>query len=155
MTATDVAVRKTLTVKAPIDKAFRVFTDGFDSWWPRSHHIGGADLKQAVLEPRTGGRWYEIGVDGSECEWGEVLVWEPPQRLVVTWQINGQWQYDPDFRTEVEVRFVAEAPDLTRVEFEHRDLERFGVDQEQIVAGFNSDGGWTGLLEAFAKAAAA
>ncbi|HEV2375765.1 MAG TPA: SRPBCC family protein [Streptosporangiaceae bacterium] len=155
MSITEVALRKTLTVNAPIDKAFRVFTEGFDTWWPRSHKIGNADLKQAVIEGREGGRWYEVGADGSECDWGRVLVWDPPARLVLAWQIDGDWHYDPGFLTEVEVLFVAEGPDRTRVEFEHRDLDRFGEAKKEIAEAFDSEGGWTGLLAAYAQAATA
>jgi uncharacterized protein YndB with AHSA1/START domain len=155
MTVTDLAVRKRVTVEAPVDKAFRVFTEGIDSWWSREHHIGATELKRAVLEPREGGRWYEIGVDEAECEWGRVLHWEPPSRLVLAWQIDGSWHFDPTLVTEVEVRFVAETPDRTRVELEHRNLERFGDAQEQIRVSFDSPGGWQGLLGAFAQATAA
>ena len=103
----------TITVDAPIDQAFRTFTDAFGSWWPAEYHIGQADMATAILEPREGGRWYEQGTDGSECDWGRVLAWEPPHRLVVTWQINGQWQYDPDpaHASEIEVRFTADGRD--------------------------------------------
>jgi uncharacterized protein YndB with AHSA1/START domain len=86
----------TITVQVPVDRAFRVFTDAFGNWWPAEFHIGQADMATAVLEPRAGGRWYEQGVDGSQSDWGRVLAWEPPHRLVLTWQINGHWQYDPD-----------------------------------------------------------
>ena len=152
MTMTETAVRKTVTVDVPVERAFRVFTERIDDWWIREHHIGSADLEHVVVEPRAGGRWYEIGVDGSECEWGSVLEWEPPNRLVLGWQISSSWQYDPDLLTTVEVRFVAENPDRTRVELEHRDLDRFGDDADQMREGFDSEGGWQGLLECFAKA---
>ena len=89
-------IRGTITVAVPAEQAFAVFTGSFGSWWPREYHIGQAEMADAVVEPRAGGRWYERGTDGSECDWGRVLAWEPPRRLVVTWQINGQWQYDPD-----------------------------------------------------------
>jgi uncharacterized protein YndB with AHSA1/START domain len=146
------AVRKELVVEAPQERAFRVFTEGINRWWPRAHHIGKAELKEAVLEPRAGGRWYERGVDGSECLWGKVLVYEPPRRLVLAWQINAQWQYDETLSTEVEVRFTSEGPKRTRVELEHRDLERFGEQQEQIGKAFES--GWSGILAEFQKVAA-
>jgi uncharacterized protein YndB with AHSA1/START domain len=105
----------TITVDAPIEPTFRVFTDSFGSWWPAEYHIGQAEMATAILEPRAGGRWYEQGVDGSECDWGRVVAWEPPHRLVVTWQINGHWQYDPDPEraSEIEVRFAADGPDQT------------------------------------------
>ena len=153
MSMTDVAVRKNVTVNTSAVKAFTVFTDSFDSWWPRSHKIGNADLKQAVLEGRPGGRWYEIDVDGSVCDWGRVLVWDPPTRLVLAWQIDANWHFDPELLTEVEVRFVAVGPERTRVELEHRDLDRFGDAHEQIRSAFDSEGGWPGLLAAFALAA--
>jgi uncharacterized protein YndB with AHSA1/START domain len=144
----------TITVDAPIDQAFRVFTDAFGSWWPAEYHIGQADMATAILEPHQGGRWYEQGTDGSECDWGRVLAWEPPHRLVVTWQINGQWQYDPDpeHASEIEVRFTADRRDRTIVQLEHRLLDRL-VDGQQLREGITGGGGWTGLLELFAKAA--
>ncbi|HYY79591.1 MAG TPA: SRPBCC family protein [Actinomycetes bacterium] len=145
----------TVTVGVPVERAFRVFTDSFNSWWPPEYHIGGADIAEAVLEPRPGGRWYERGVDGSECDWGRVLAWEPPHRLVVTWQINGEWQYDPDpeHASEIEVRFTADGPGQTVVELEHRLLERL-VGGEALRDGITGGGGWTSLLERFAKAVA-
>lgn len=155
MSMTEVAVRQSVTVNAPISKAFTVFTEGFNTWWPRTHKIGRADLREAVLECRPDGRWYEIDADGSECEWGRVLAWEPPARLVLAWQIDASWQFDPDLVTEVEVRFTADGPQRTRVELEHRDLDRFGDAQEQVSAALRSDGGWPGILAGFAEAAAA
>jgi uncharacterized protein YndB with AHSA1/START domain len=147
-------VRRSITVRAPIDRAFAVFTDGLDRWWPREHHIGDPDLAEAVLEPRAGGRWYERGVDGSECEWGTVLAWEPPHRLVLSWQIGADWRYDPDasHASEIEARFIAEGPEQTRVEFEHRAFERHGAGGEKIAAAVGSPEGWDGTLENFAKA---
>jgi uncharacterized protein YndB with AHSA1/START domain len=145
---------KTVVVDAPRDHAFEVFTKRFDTWWPREHHLRDADMAEAVLEPREGGRWYERSVDGGECDWGRVLVWEPPERLVVTWQITAAWSYDPDFVTEVEVRFVSEADDRTRVELEHRHLDRFGDKEDEMRRTFASPGGWSGLLERFAREAA-
>jgi uncharacterized protein YndB with AHSA1/START domain len=147
-------VRRTLTVRAPQARAFEVFTAGFGRWWPVGHSIGKSPQKAAILEPRVGGRWYEIGEDGSECQWGEVLVFEPPSRLVLAWQINAEWRFDPDLVTEVEVRFAAEGPNATRVELEHRHLERLGEAAERARAAFDSPGGWGGILERFAQAAA-
>lgn len=146
-------VRKEIVVEAPLEHAFRTFTEGMDRWWPRAHHIGKAELKEAVLELRAGGRWYERGVDGSECLWGKVLVYELPRRLVLAWQINGQWQYDETLLTEVEVRFTSEGPRRTRVELEHRHLERFGEHADAVRKAFDSTNGWPGLLAAFEKIA--
>jgi uncharacterized protein YndB with AHSA1/START domain len=145
----------TVTVGVPVEQAFRVFTDSMHTWWPAQYHIGQADMAQAILEPREGGRWYEQGVDGSECDWGRVLAWEPPHRLVVTWQVNGQWQYDPDpaRASEIEIRFTPDGPEQTTVELEHRLLERL-VDGQAIRDALVSGGGWTAMLELFAKAAA-
>jgi uncharacterized protein YndB with AHSA1/START domain len=147
-------VRKSLTVHASIAHAFHVFTTAFDTWWPREHHIGKADLLAAVIEPRAGGRWFERGVDGSECEWGRVLVYEPPSRVVLSWHLNGEWQYDPDpsHASEVDVRFIPDGPGRTKVEFEHRHIER-AAHAEQLRAGVDSPQGWTGLLELFAARA--
>lgn len=149
-------VRHAVTVPLPIERAFSVFTEGFDRWWPRTHKIGAADMAEAVLEPRAGGRWYERGADGSECDWGTVRVFDPPRRLVVTWQINAQWQYDPDpaRASEVEVTFTEDAAG-TRVELEHRLIERHGPDSEELRKAVDSGGGWPGLLDLYTKAAAA
>jgi len=149
---TQTAVRQAVTVSASRERAFEVFTREFNRWWPRSHKIGPAALAEAVIEGREGGRWYERDVDGSECEWGRVLVWEPPARLVLAWQISGEWAYDADLHTEVEVSFVAEAPERTRVELEHRGLDAFGEKMDDMRRSFDSPGGWTGILKDFAAA---
>lgn len=151
MTATELTIRKSVRVNVPPEQAFRVFTDGLDRWWLRSHHIGASEMARAVLEPRKGGRWYEIGVDGTECDWGRVLVWEPPHRLMLAWQINASWTYDPEFVTEVEVRFTPDEGGTT-VELEHRNLDRYGADREKAVDSMSSEGGWLALLNAFVAA---
>jgi uncharacterized protein YndB with AHSA1/START domain len=145
-------VRKSVTVAAGVERAFQVFTDGFDTWWPRSHHIGTAPLEKAVIEPGVGGRCYGRSVDGTECPWGRIVVWEPPQRFAFAWQINGQWQYEPDLAraSEVEVRFTPLPGGGTRVDLEHRHLERHGADAEAVRTGVDSPGGWGGLLQIFA-----
>jgi uncharacterized protein YndB with AHSA1/START domain len=146
----------TLSVALPIENAFRFFTESFNTWWPPQFHIGQADIAEAILEGRVGGRWYERGVDGTECDWGHVRVWEPPHRLVVTWQINGYWQYDPDpdHASEVEVRFSADGPDQTVVDLVHGHLDRL-VAGQQLRDGITGGGGWDLLLETFAEAATA
>jgi uncharacterized protein YndB with AHSA1/START domain len=149
-------VHHEVTVPLPIERAFSVFTESFDTWWPRTHKIGTAELAEAVLESRTGGRWYERGADGSECDWGKVIAYEPPRRLVITWQIDSNWQYDPDpaHGSEVEVLFTEEGGQ-TRVELEHRHIERHGAAADELRKAVGSTGGWPGLLDGYAKAAAA
>jgi len=155
MTAMDLnAVRKSITVRAPQETAFRVFTAGMATWWPlETHHIGKAAAQTVVIEPRVGGRCLERGADGSECVWGHVLVWEPPARYVFSWEISAEFQIDPNLKTEVEVRFIAETAERTRVELEHRLLDRYGERRDEMHKTFDSPGGWTGLLELFAKRA--
>lgn len=147
------AISGTRTIDVPVERAFRVFTDSFGSWWPAEYHIGAADMAEAIIEPREGGRWYERGIDGSECDWGQVLAWDPPHRLVVTWQINGEWQYDPDpqHASEIEVRFTADGRGQTTVELEHRHLDRL-VGGQAIHDAISGGGGWSSILDSFAKA---
>jgi len=150
MQATDTSVRTSHVVEAPIERAFSVFTEGMGSWWPPEHHIIEADLAEMVFEPREG-----RGVDGSECRWARVLAYEPPHRVVFSWDINTQWKLetDPEKTSEVEVRFVAESANQTRVELEHRNLERHGEGWEQMRDAVGSPGGWGGGLGRFADAA--
>jgi uncharacterized protein YndB with AHSA1/START domain len=147
-------VRREVVVQASAERAFEVFTARIDSWWPREHHIGKTPLRREVLEPRLGGRWYGVSEDGEECEVGKVLVWEPPRRLVLAWQITKDWQYHPDFVTEIEVRFTSEGPKRTRVELEHRNLERYGDAAPEYRKLIDAPGGWGRILETFASAAA-
>ena len=145
-------VRKSVHVKAPPARAFDVFTNGMGRWWPRSHHIGQAEMRDAIMEPRAGGRWYERGEDGRECEWGRVIAYEPPLRVVLAWQVSADWQYDPDLVTEVEVRFTPDG-EGTRVDLEHRNLERFGDKAETMRSQIDAEGGWGLILQRFAEAA--
>ncbi|MCI0460024.1 MAG: SRPBCC family protein [Gemmataceae bacterium] len=148
------SLRKEVTVPAPPAVAWRVFTQEMTRWWPlASHKIGKAPAVDAVMEPRVGGRWYERGDDGSTCDWGRVVAWKPPSRLVLTWDISADWQSDPSLRTEVEVRFMAEGEDRTRVELEHRLLDRYGARRDEMRGIFDSQGGWGMLLAAFARCA--
>lgn len=145
-------MRRAITIQAPPEHVFDVFVNRMDLWWPRSHHIGKASAFQARLEPKDGGRWYEVGNDGVECDWGRVLVWDPPRRLVLTWDIDAQWQHDPQVANEVEVLFRPEGAG-TRVELEHRKIDRYG-DQAQAMFGvFSSDAGWSGILRLLASVA--
>lgn len=145
------AVRQTISVAASQERAFRVFTEEFAAWWPRDYSIGKVEMADFVVEPRAGGRWYEVGVDGTECDTGRVMAYEPPDRLVLAWHLNGAWQFDPDpeHASEVEVRFVADGEDRTRVELEHRYFERHGADAAAVRGAVDSQGGWGHCLVAF------
>jgi hypothetical protein len=152
-TVSGLAVRKTVTVECDQQHAFAVFTDGFGTWWNRSHHIGTAELDDCFIEPKAGGRWYERGVDGSECDWGHVIVWEPPGRIVLAWQLNAEWDYDPKLVTELEITFVDEGDGCTRVELEHRNLERMGAKAHEVRDAIDSESGWGGLLRGYVRVA--
>jgi uncharacterized protein YndB with AHSA1/START domain len=149
-------VQRSVVVETDAERAFRVFTGRIGGWWPPAYRIGKAEFETAVIEPFAGGRWFERDVDGSECDWGRVLVWEPPHRLILAWQITAEWTFDPDFVTEIEVRFGAAGPRRTVVELEHRDFERFGDAARKMHQIFSSGGvpgapqGWAGLLRAYA-----
>lgn len=149
------AVRKLVRVQAPQAVAWRVFTQRMGSWWPLAYYkIGKAAAVDAVIEPSVGGRWYERGEDQSVCQWGSVLVWDPPNRLVLSWDINADWQYDPNLNTEIEVLFIAEKSRTTRVELEHRHLDRYGERRDEMRRIYDTEGDWGRLLGAFAAAAA-
>jgi uncharacterized protein YndB with AHSA1/START domain len=149
MTETTVAVRRSITVNAAPERAFDVFTAGFSTWWPiESHHIGAAMATEVVIEPRAGGRWFERDAEGTETPWGRVLAWEPPSRLLLAWQINSRWTYDPDLTTELELTFAPLDGGGTRVRLEHRDLERFGADAAQHADSLRR--GWPGFMTDFA-----
>lgn len=149
-------IRKSLRVKASQEKAFDTFVGGMGGWWMKSHSLLQSPQKDVVIEPRTGGRWYEIGDDGSEQSWGKVLAWEAPDRVVLAWQLNADWSYDPDFLTTVEVRFTLDG-DHVIVDFEHRDLDRFGDKAEAVRGDYESgmEGGWGQLLAGYQSAAEA
>jgi len=158
MTTTQAAatVNRTVTVKADVTHAFDVFTAGFDTWWPRTHHIGKKPMVKAVIEPRVGGRCYGRESDGNECQWGTVLAWEPPNRLLIAWHIAPDFQvtnFDPAASSEVEVRFTPESGGMTRVDLEHRHLERHGKDFEKLRMSVGGPGGWGGLLHMFNRTA--
>jgi uncharacterized protein YndB with AHSA1/START domain len=150
-TITPAPIRKTLTVRAKPEKAFEVFTAGFGRWWPKTHYIGESPLTDAAIEPRVGGRWYGIHADGVERPWGRVLVWDPPSRLVLDWQISHEWGFDPNLHTDVEVRFTAVGDD-TRIDFEHRGLEVFGESEAAVRSRTSMDSGWGHILEGFKAA---
>jgi uncharacterized protein YndB with AHSA1/START domain len=151
--ASDTATRHSIVVEAPIESAFSVFTDGFGGFKPREHNLLQVDIAETVFETHVGGNIYDRGVDGSECRWARVLAFEPPNRVVFSWDISPQWQIETDLdkTSEVEVRFIAEAPDRTRVELEHRNLDRHGAGWESERDGVGGDQGWPLYLERFAE----
>jgi uncharacterized protein YndB with AHSA1/START domain len=145
-------VRKSIRVHADAARAFRVFTEEIDSWWPRTHHIGSSPMKRVVVEGRPMGAIYTDQEDGTVCPWGSVLAWEPPHRFVMAWQVSPSWQYEPDLSkcSEVEVRFTPADDGTTLVELEHRGLERHGGACIKMREQVNAEGGWGGLLTMFA-----
>ena len=149
--AQDTVVRAQTVVNAPVERAFAVFTEQFDRIKPREHNLLAVDIAETVLEPRAGGRIYDRGVDGSECSWARVLAFEPPHRLVFSWDIGPTWQVeaDPARSSEVEVRFIAETPDRTRVELEHRHLERHARGWESVRDGVGHEQGWPLYLQRY------
>jgi uncharacterized protein YndB with AHSA1/START domain len=147
------SVRSEIVVDAPIERAFRVFVDDFDRIKPREHNMLAIDIAETVFEPRVGGHIYDRGVDGSECRWARVLAYEPPNRVVISWDIDPRWQIETDLEktSEVEVRFLSETPDRTRVELEHRNLDRHGDGWERVREGVGGEGGWPLYLQRFAE----
>ena len=145
-------VRKRIVVAASAQRAFEVFTSGIDRWWPKSHGIGTSPLRESVIEPFTGGRWFTRHEDGSDVVVGHVRVWQPPERFVVSWEISADWKPEPRMAlaSEVDVRFVVESEARTRVEVEHRHFERMGIEAGEKMRSA-VDGGWPSLLELFAK----
>ena len=152
-TQTHASVRTQVVVDAPLERAFSVFTEQFDRIKPRDHNLLGVDIADTVFEAREGGRIYDRGVDGSECQWARVLAYEPPHRVVFSWDISPQWQIETDRAkaSEVEVTFVSETPGRTRVELEHRNLDRHGAGWESERDGVASEGGWPLYLQRFAQ----
>jgi uncharacterized protein YndB with AHSA1/START domain len=141
-------VRKSIRVNASPTHAFEVFTSGLGRWWPRDKGIGKMPMKAAVMEPRLGGRWYELAEDGTETNVGKIIVWEPPHRFVMTWDINSQWKPDTTIGSEIEVKFIPDGGNATRVELEHRKFEQMGAEQGETMRNA-VDGGWPGMLERF------
>ena len=146
------SIRHEIVVRAPIERAFSVFTERFGSFKPPEHNMLSVPISETVFEPRAGGRVYDRGTDGSECQWARVLAFEPPDRVVISWDISPQWQIETDLdrTSEVEVRFVADAPERTRVLLEHRNLDRHGDGWEAVRDGVDGEGGWPTYLRRFA-----
>ncbi|MEO7455331.1 MAG: SRPBCC family protein [Gemmatimonadaceae bacterium] len=146
-------VRKQVVVDASAEHCWRVFTEETTRWWPAEHHIGKSPLKRAIIENAAGGRWYATHEDGSETTTGTVRVWDPPKRLVLVWQINADWQFDPQLDTEVEITFTPDGASRTVVVLEHRDLDKFGTRASDLRAGIDAEGGWGMFMASFRKAA--
>jgi uncharacterized protein YndB with AHSA1/START domain len=150
--ATATSIHRAIVVEVPVERAFQVFTEDFDRIKPREHNMLGVDIAETVFEPRAGGRIYDRGVDGSEYQWARVLAFEPPNRVMFSWDISPQWQLESDLEktSEVEVRFIAESDERTRVELEHRNLDRHGDGWEGERDAVAGDGGWPLYLGRFA-----
>jgi uncharacterized protein YndB with AHSA1/START domain len=146
------SVRTEIVVDAPIERAFRVFVEDFDRIKPREHNMLAVDIAETVFEPRDGGHIYDRGVDGSECRWARVLAYEPPDRVVFSWDISPYWQLEADLEktSEVEVRFIAETPERTRLELEHRNIDRHGDGWEGARDGVGAPDGWPLYLKRYA-----
>ena len=149
----ETSVRQQIVVDAPIERAFRVFTEQFGSFKPREHNMLAVPIAETVFEPRVGGHVYDRGVDGSECRWARVLAFEPPNRVVISWDISPQWRIETDLAktSEVEVRFISETAKRTRVELEHRNLERHGDGWQHVRDGVAADQGWPLYLQRYAE----
>jgi uncharacterized protein YndB with AHSA1/START domain len=150
--AADTVVRKDIVVEAPVERAFSVFTGRFGDFKPREHNLLGAPITETTFEPRVGGHIYDRAEDGSECRWARILAYEPPTRVVFSWDIGPTWQIETDLAntSEVEVRFIAEGPDRTRVELEHRHIDRHGPGWDAVYHGVDGDGGWPLYLTRYA-----
>jgi uncharacterized protein YndB with AHSA1/START domain len=148
----ETVVRSSIVVEAPIERAFKVFTEDFGSFKPREHNLLAVEIAETVFEPRVGGHLYDRGIDGSECRWARILAYEPPDQVVFSWDISPQWQLETDLErtSEVEVRFISETPERTRVELEHRNLDRHGDGWEGVREGVGGEGGWPLYLQRFA-----
>jgi uncharacterized protein YndB with AHSA1/START domain len=150
---TPAPVRQTIVVEAPLERAFKVFTEGFGSFKPPEHNLLRVPIAETIFEPRVGGSLYDRGVDGSECRWARVLAYDPPHRVLLSWDISPQWQIetDPAKTSEWEVHFIAETPARTRVELEHRHLERHGAGWESERDGVAGERGWPLYLQRYAS----
>ena len=149
-------IRKSIVVNTGVERAFALFIDQFDAIKPREHNLLSVPIAETVFEPRAGGHVYDVGIDGSRCEWSRVLAYEPPSRVVISWDIGPTWQLeaDPAKTSEVEVRFIAESNDRTRVELEHRHLDRHGEGWQALADGVDGDAGWPLYLSRYGDLAA-
>lgn len=152
-TSTIKPVQHQVTVPLPISRAFELFADGFGTWWPSDHHIGAEEMATAVIEPRQGGRFYEIGESGAECDWGTVVAYDPPSQLVIAWQLNADWEFDPDITraSEVEVNFTEVDSNSTVVHLEHRNFDAQGARGLEVQEAVNGAQGWPGILQNYVE----
>jgi uncharacterized protein YndB with AHSA1/START domain len=154
-TAEEAVVRKSVRVQGSIERAFSIFVEQMETWWPAEHHIGKEAFQSIFVEPRVGGRWYERDAKGMECSWGHVLAWEPPHRVTFSWHLGPDWKFNPDLAkaSEVEIRFTAHGPSSTQVDLEHSKLERHGEGYEQLYTMMDSPNAWSQTLAEFARVA--
>jgi len=154
-TAEAAVVRKSIRVRVPIERAFSVFVEQMEVWWPAAHHIGENPFQSIFVEPRVGGRWYERDAGGKECDWGQVRAWDPPRMVTFSWHLGPDWKFNPDLASasDVAIRFTSEGPGATLVELEHSGIERHGEGYERLRDALDGPGAWVDTLAAFAKAA--
>ncbi|HZB33957.1 MAG TPA: SRPBCC family protein [Streptosporangiaceae bacterium] len=155
--ASEIEVRIEITIAAPVERAFEVFTQRFNEFWPPAYRLGAAERVNVLVEPRPGGRWYELTADGADCDWGRVLDWDPPEHVALSWQISPEFRPEPDLAksSRVDAWFTADGPNRTRVTLVHTDFERHGPDWRKTYEGVAMDTGWPLVLDNFAKLAAA
>jgi uncharacterized protein YndB with AHSA1/START domain len=154
-TVEEAVVQKSVRVQTSAERAFSLFVEQMETWWPPAHHIGAQPFQLIVVEPRVGGRWYERDAQGNECNWGQVRAWGPPHLVTLSWHLGPDWKFNPDLEkaSEVEIRFTAEGPSATLVELRHSKLDRHGEGYEQLRAMLDGPGAWEATLAAFAAVA--
>jgi hypothetical protein len=154
-TAVSAVVRKSIRVSAPIERAFSVFVEQMETWWPPDHHIGAEPFQSIIIEPRVGGRWYERDAQGNDGLWGFVRAWDPPNLVTLSWHLGPDWKFNPDlaYSSDVELRFTAEGSSATLVQLTHSGIERHGEGYQQLREIFDGPNAWTRTLEEFARAA--
>ena len=154
-TVEEAVVRKSIRVQSSIERAFSVFVEQMETWWPPDHHIGGKPFQSIIVEPRVGGRWYERDAEGRDCDWGTVRAWDPPRLVTLSWHLGPDWKFNADLAkaSDVAIRFTSEGPSGTLVELEHSGIERHGDGYEQLRVALDGPDAWARTLVEFAKAA--
>ncbi len=152
-----IVVRKTVRVQIPVERAFSIFVEKMETWWPATHHIAPHPFQSIVVEPRVGGKWFERDANGNECQWGQVLAWAPPRVVTLSWHLGPDWKFNPDLASasEVEIRFTEEAQNRTLVELAHSELQRHGEGYQQYAAALDGPGAWIAILTSYATTAEA